>query len=334
MPHDLPAGWTTRRPTLDDVPEILAVVHASDIAAVGEPDFTSDEVVEILTGPHHDPAQDSWLALDDAGRLVAWAYIDNPTGGARDTIEVYVFPQVGEAAQAHLLGLAVARVAERTSLLGHMQMTARAGAVPSETYYIGVLEAAGFTFLKRYARMRRDLTGDERPPALPGGVTIRTLRRADEADLRTFYAIIERAFADIPDSLSGGFEAYQQKLDRLTSVSWDEWWVAEVDGVPAGVLQSSDQGVEQDEGWVKYLAVAKEYRGRGLGQVLLRHAFAIYAGKGRLTVGLGVDLTNPTGAYRLYESVGMHAVYEANVYERLISAAAEPSVGGEDGPRS
>jgi hypothetical protein len=26
----LPAGWTARRPTLDDVPAILAVVHAAD----------------------------------------------------------------------------------------------------------------------------------------------------------------------------------------------------------------------------------------------------------------------------------------------------------------
>ncbi|HEX8132510.1 MAG TPA: GNAT family N-acetyltransferase, partial [Actinomycetes bacterium] len=34
---ELPAGWTTRRPTLDDVPEILKLAHANDIAAVGEP---------------------------------------------------------------------------------------------------------------------------------------------------------------------------------------------------------------------------------------------------------------------------------------------------------
>ena len=46
---ELPAGWTTHRPTLDDVPEILRLVHASDIAAVGEPDFTADEVREALT---------------------------------------------------------------------------------------------------------------------------------------------------------------------------------------------------------------------------------------------------------------------------------------------
>jgi ribosomal protein S18 acetylase RimI-like enzyme len=300
------------------VPEILALVHASDIAAVGEPDFTSDEVVEILTGPHHDPAQDSWLAVDETGRIVAWAYIDNPTGGSRDTVEVYVYPQVGEAAQAYLLGLALDRVAQRASVLGHPRMTARAGAVPSETFYIGVLEAAGLRFIKRYARMRRDLTGHEQPPELPEDVVIRTLRPEDEADLRAFYEIIERAFADIPDSMSSGFSAYRQKLAATPSISWDEWWVAEVDGVAAGVLQSSDQGVEQDEGWVKYLAVAKEYRGRGLGALLLRTAFAAYAAKGRVTAGLGVDLTNPTGAYGLYESVGMRPAYEANIYEKSV----------------
>ena len=319
MPTELVPGWTIRRPSLDDVPEILALVHASDIAAVGEPDFTSDEVVEILTGPHHDPSQDSWLAVDETGRIVAWAYIDNPTGGPRDTVEVYVYPQVGEAAQAHLLGLALDRVAQRAAILAHPRMTARAGAIPSETFYIGVLQAAGLRFIKRYARMRRDLTGQERPPDRPEGVAIRTLRPDDEADLRTFFAIIERAFADIPDSMSGGFEAYQTKLSATASVSWDEWWVVEVDGVPAGVLQSSDQGVEQDEGWVKHLAVAKEYRGRGLGALLLRTAFATYAAKGRATAGLGVDLTNPTGAYGLYESVGMYPVYEANIYEKDVT---------------
>ena len=80
----IPADCTIRRPTLDDVPEILAVVHASDIAAVGEPDFTADEVVEILDAPNHDPARDSWLALDPAGRLVGWAYLTTrPAASAR-----------------------------------------------------------------------------------------------------------------------------------------------------------------------------------------------------------------------------------------------------------
>ena len=59
---------------------------------------------------------------------------------------------------------------------------------------------------------------------------------------------------------------------------------------------------------MKNLAVAKEFRGRGLGRLLLQTAFATYAAKGCTAVGLGVDMTNPTGAYRLYESVGLQPV--------------------------
>jgi mycothiol synthase len=52
----LPGGWVIRRPDLGEVTETLAMVHASDIAAVGEPDFTSDEIVEIFSGLDMHPA--------------------------------------------------------------------------------------------------------------------------------------------------------------------------------------------------------------------------------------------------------------------------------------
>jgi ribosomal protein S18 acetylase RimI-like enzyme len=106
-----------------------------------------------------------------------------------------------------------------------------------------------------------------------------------------------------------------------TSLSFDEWFVAEVGGEIAGVLQSSDSGAEEDEGWVKYLAVLRAYRRRGVGEALLRRAFATYARKGRTRAGLGVDLQNPTEAARLYRAVGMHPLYEANIYQRTIAAA-------------
>ena len=79
--------------------------------------------------------------------------------------------------------------------------------------------------------------------------------------------------------------------------------------------------MDDDEAWVKNLAVLREHRRRGLGEALLRHAFAVYAGKGRAKVGLGVDLANPTEAIRLYHAVGMTAAYEADIYEREVTAA-------------
>jgi mycothiol synthase len=318
---ELPAGWSTRPPTLDDVPEILAVVHASDIAAVGEPDYTSEEVVEVLTGPNHDPQRDSWVALDDTGRIVGWAFLDNTTRVERDLLDVYVHPELGRPAQGHLLSLVLDRIPHRAAEFGFAEMAARAGVIASEAEYVALLRGAGFAFVKRYARMKRTLTGGERLPELPAGITIRNVNHEDDAEMRTFHRILETAFSELPDYMPFDYDTYRARLAALPSIAWDEWFIAEVSGVPAGILQSSGQSDEQNEGWVKNLAVAKEFRGRGLGALLLRTAFATYARKGRVAAGLGVDMTNPTGAYRLYESVGMRPAYEADVYERVVSAA-------------
>jgi mycothiol synthase len=314
----LPPGWTARRPTLDDIPDILKLAHASDIAAVGEPDFTAEEVREALTGPHTDMSQDCWLVADETGAVVGWAYPDNPTGGPRDFIEVYVWPGRGGPAIRPLLDLMMARVHERARLFGHSPYAVRAGAIPTETGWIEALTEAGFHFLKQHARMQMpldDVSADPPPP--PAGVTVRPVRPGDDADLRRFHAVIEEAFRD-SDHRATDFETWRAQVAAEASVSWDEWFVAEVDGELAGVLQSSDSSIEEDEGWVKYLAVLRPYRRRGVGEALLRRAFATYAAKGRRAAGLGVDLANPTRAARLYYAVGMHPLYQANIYEREI----------------
>jgi mycothiol synthase len=316
--NSLPDGWSTRRPTLDDIPPILKLAHASDVAAVGEPDFTAEEVREALTGPNTDMAADCWLALDENEEIVGWAYPDNSTGGDRDFIEVYVWPQRGEPALRPLLDLMLARVAERAVLFGHDPYVVRAGAIPTETAWISVLTDAGFTFRKQHARMQMSLDGvPATAPEPPAGVTIRPVRADDDADLRRFHAVIEEAFQD-SDHRATDYETWRAQFGAESTLSFDEWFVGEVDGRFAGVLQSSDAMAEEGEGWVKYLAVLGAYRRRGLGEALLRRAFATYAGKGRTRAGLGVDLANPTEAARLYRAVGMHPLYEADIYQRTV----------------
>jgi ribosomal protein S18 acetylase RimI-like enzyme len=307
--------FTVRGCTLRDVAAILSVATASDIASLGEPDWTEEEVVAVLTAPHQDPARDTWLAHGPDGAPLAWAYVDNPERGPRENVEVYA---VDETAFGPLLDLALGRVAERARESGHDAVTLRAGAVASETAYIDALKERGFVFRKRHARMTKVLTGDERRPEggePEGGGTVRVMR-PDE--LPRFHEVLQTAFADTADFIA---TAYADWLAALPPSSWDEWLVAEAGGRIVGVLQSSDQGVERGEGWVKNLAVLREHRKAGIGGALLRAAFAIYAAKGRATAGLGVDLTNPTGAYHLYTGVGMTVAFAADMYERTVEAA-------------
>ncbi|MEV0730807.1 GNAT family N-acetyltransferase [Polymorphospora sp. NPDC050346] len=319
----LPDGWSTRPPTIDDVPALLKVTHASDIAAVGYPDFPEYEVREVLEAPHTDLARDQLVAVDPDGTVVGWAYLDNPNQATREFVEVYVHPELGVPARAVLLSRQLARVAEKAAELGLDRMTVRAGAVPTETGWAGDLRAAGFGFVKRYARMSRPLDGvSTTPPAPPAGVEVRVVDPSSDDDMRTFHRVLDTAFRDTPDYDPMTYEHWRERIAALSSVAYDEWFVATVDGAVAGILQSSDQGVEDDEGWVRYLAVLRGHRKRGIGAALLGHAFAGYAAKGRKRAGLGVDLSNPTEAARLYRAAGMTASYEADIFERSVEATA------------
>lgn len=312
-------SFAIRHPSLKDVPLILAITRASDLAAIGEPDWTTEEIVETLTATNHDPARDSWLAADDSGETVAWAYLDNPHRSTRDNIEIYVVPERGEGAFGPLLDLAVTRVGERAREGGHPEVTLWAGAIASEQAYIDALTAAGFVFRRRHARMQRALSGHETAPERVD-VEIRPVRFDDEDELRNFHEVIESAFGDLAEYLPTGYDDWRATVAAQPGVSPDEWFVALADDTIVGALQSSDQRVEHDEGWIKNLAVLREYRKSGIGAALLATAFACYARKGRRFAGLGVDLTNPTGAYRLYAAVGMTPTFEADVYERVVKA--------------
>ena len=60
--------------------------------------------------------------------------------------------------------------------------------------------------------------------------------------------------------------------------------------------------------FVKDLAVAPAMRRQGLGAALLSHAFRAFAERGVPSVDLKVDADNPSGALRLYRSLGFETV--------------------------
>jgi ribosomal protein S18 acetylase RimI-like enzyme len=49
---------------------------------------------------------------------------------------------------------------------------------------------------------------------------------------------------------------------------------------------------------------------------LLLHSFNEFYQRGMFKIGLGVDASNPTGATRLYQKVGMKVAVEDVLYEK------------------
>ena len=76
--------------------------------------------------------------------------------------------------------------------------------------------------------------------------------------------------------------------------------------------------LDPGEGWVGVLGVRRPWRRRGLATALLYASFREIRSRGKPMAKLGVDAANPTGATRLYESVGMRIVNEFAAYRLIV----------------
>ena len=173
-----------------------------------------------------------------------------------------------------------------------------------------LLEARGFRLARHSWRMDVKLETEPAVPEPPEGIAVRRFR--PEADDRTVHAVVEEAFAEHWGWVPRSFEdwAAVRLGERLDPSLWFMAW----DGPEvAGVLLG---GVSDGIGWVETLGVRPAWRGRGIGEHLLRLSFGEFHRRGVPDVSLNVDAGNETGATRLYERVGMHVARVYDTYKK------------------
>lgn len=152
-------------------------------------------------------------------------------------------------------------------------------------------------------------------PEPPAGVRVRAC--ADEADRKQTHALYQATFAEHFDFQPREYEQWLHDIhaDRL---DWSLVWLVSTEDLgDVGFLIARDD--REAMGWIRSLGVVREARGRGLGGLLLRQAFAAFAARGRDTVGLGVDTENTTGAPELYARNGMSVHYAVDTWEIVVS---------------
>jgi ribosomal protein S18 acetylase RimI-like enzyme len=76
------------------------------------------------------------------------------------------------------------------------------------------------------------------------------------------------------------------------------------------------------EGYTELLGVRREFRGRGIAQVLLADAMRRFADAGMDVASLDVDSENPTGALALYVKMGYAAVNRSMAWDKDLEPAA------------
>ncbi len=270
-----------RTATAADLDDVLALLSARDQTAFGEIEIQRRYL-------EHDLAQTATDCLVSTGtrHVTGYATLDD----ARDaSVAATDDPTADEL---------LAAVEERARERGFDHVTCTA--VPEDTILWQLLERCEFARERDVLRMWRRLDTDLTAPSWPDGIKVRAFTSADGERVHELLDAIYAGWD--PDYVVRNHDDWLAFMTALDDFDPALWFLCERDD--ALVACALHWRPNNGDGWVKDIAVRENERGRGLGTALLRHAFREYSARGANRVGLKVDANNPTGALRLYESVG------------------------------
>ncbi len=316
MDRDVLRGLETGPARESDLDDVVRVLEAADGALGLPPEPIREELTWLWHLPTSDLERDTRI-LRDGDAVIAYgeAIWKHPDEGGPLDLSVRVHPDYRGAGIGSWLLSWGERLASERGADG-----VRAFAADRDASAQDLLRSRGYVHVRSGFTMRKDLEADVDPAAPPAEVTIRRYENADE---RVLYEVDQASFAENWGFRPKSLESFNEELH---GEDWDPSLVflAEASGTTVGYVVSFHLEMC---GYVDSLGVLKEWRGRGIGKALLRHAFAELAGRGSPEVRLGVDTQNVHGAVALYEGVGMSVYRRYDVFHIGTSEAAEQTGG-------
>ncbi len=192
------------------------------------------------------------------------------------------------------------------------QVKLRSGSRATQSERITLLESCGFTADRYFLTMERSLYEPIPEPQLPDGFTMRQLRSHEDAD--AWVELFNQSFIDHWNHHNLTVESYKHWLSDPDYKSELDLVAVAADGTLAAfchchISPEDNNRSGRNEGWISTLGTRRGFRRMGLGRAMLLAGMQRLKAAAVDTVRLGVDSENPSGAGRLYESVGFRKVY-------------------------
>lgn len=298
----------TTNPDNSHLDEVLGFMNRCDIAEFGEQDTSREDLEQLWS--EIDLAQDAWIVRDEQQRIIGYANVSDASEGYQ--MDIYIHPsETPVAVEDDLMTLCVDRA--RKILAG----------APPETkpfltgYATGqnqrlqrVYETAGFERHTYHYRMQIDLTTPLAEPQWPVNFKLSAYRPEDELEL---YHLIQRSF-DWEGHTDTPIDHWRNLVFRGGRFDPQFFVLVRDGGRLVGAALSYDEG---GSGWIRQLAFHKDYRGQGLGSLLLRHMFFVFQQRSAASVALGVAAVNES-AVSFYERNGMRRSREFIEYRKIL----------------
>jgi mycothiol synthase len=314
------ADFELRPPRPEEVPAIGDLVRRGQ-AFDGEPQVLSDEELqEDVDSSYFDLERDARVAVvDDV--IVGWSNVWNPPAEAvldRADLDGTVDPDhrrrgIGQA----LFAWSIDRARERLAASAHdLPQVIRAHGDEHDDGRRRLFERFGFV-ASRYSDELLQPLGDDLPVAEPPpGITILPWPDDRDEELRH---LRNETFRDHWGSSSVDAEQWESRV-RGHGHRPDLSFIA-VDADDRAVGFSLNWHYPEDtevtgrrDGIIAILGTTGPWRGKGVASALITRSLAAFAGAGFDHALIEVDTENPTGAARLYRSLGFEPVRRTVAY--------------------
>jgi mycothiol synthase len=269
-----------------------------------------------------DPDTDMVLVETHDGRLVGYTRSDwwQVEGGER---KYAVFAKLDPDWQDTALPCALLKAAVEHGVLnaaGHdvdCSKVLEGWAADVEEVLRDAYLALGFTPVTYGAMMVRPHLDAIPDLTLPEGLQVRPV---EEADLRTIWEADHEAFRDHwgyterTEEDWERFVGFPHRDETLWKIAWEGDRV--VGQVKSFINEAENAELGHLRGWTEFISTHRDWRKRGVASALICESLKELKARGMTEAALGVHTENPTGAFRLYESLGFEVRESYTTFHR------------------
>ena len=301
------SNYTVEKADLSDAQSLSQIMELADKALNPEASPVAiTEAEEILSG-YIDGVEARKLVNKSNGQIESIITVHPDKSRNRIYADSWQLPESNIEIMALKITIELARGISKEDALW-------IGANALDYKFISVLKSFGFELLRTYWGLRATV-GHVEFPNLPTGFQIRTV--SSESELHSWWKVHQDSFQFHFGFKPRLFEDWKAMVEKAVAIDLDARWLLFYEEQPVGFIECSDLKKEQNTGYVDGLGVIQEFQGRGLGEILLKWAFAYYSAKGTSHIELNVDTGNESGALKLYEKLGMKPKFSWQQYENL-----------------